>query len=348
MIKRLTLTNFRNHESFRVEPAAKNIVLVGPNGAGKTNILESISLLNGGAGLRHDAPVAMARFGTNNFAVVADLADGNTMTVHWENGMPGRRAKINGEFSILSELAHKLSILWITPREAMLFGDAPSDRRVFFDNMIAGFDTHHIGRTMRLSKLLSERAFALKNNPDPGWLSIIEENIAATAVAVADARMRWTTELSHFFKYSEIHLAGQLEKQLSDGIKPGDIELLYREYLLENRFLTADRQVINGAHRTDFLVLNLALGLYADKISSGQQKMILVRLIIANARLLCAKNPERPILILLDEADGHLDECARCELFDELNKIGVQVWLTGTEATTFASANAEIKNLDRI
>jgi len=343
MIKRLTLTNFRNHETLRIEPAAKNIILIGSNGAGKTNILEALSLLNGGTGFRKDAPTEMARFNQNNFAAVADLADGNTVTVHWEVGMPGRRAKINDEFSILSELAHLVSIIWLTPRENMLFSDAPSVRRAFFDNMIAGFDSHHIGRVMRLNKLLSERAFALRNNPDSGWMDIIEENITATAVAVADARVRWATEMSHFFEDGEIRPDGLMEPQLIDGIKPSDIELEYRRYLSDNRFLTAEKQVIDGAHKTDFLILNKLLRIYADKTSSGQQKMILGKLVIANAKLLAVKNPTRPIIMLLDEADGHLDAHARGELFRALDEIGAQVWMTGTDASTFKDAkNAEI------
>jgi len=348
MIKRLTLTNFRNHETLRIEPALKNIILVGPNGIGKTNILEAVSLLNGGMGLRKDAAPEMARFGQDNFAIHADLADGNTLTVHWSDGMPGRRAKLNGEFSILSELAHKLSILWLTPRESMLFQDSPSGRRAFFDNLISGYDSHHIGRVMRLSKLLSERAFALRNNPDPGWMDIIEENITASAVAVADSRVRWVGEMSHFLQAQPatgsfglllIRLDGLLEKQLTDGIKPGDIELEYMRYLSENRFLTADKQVINGAHKTDFSVLDARRGLSADRLSSGQQKMVLNKLIIANSKLLAAKNPDRPIIMLLDEADGHLDKAARQEVFSALDGIGAQVWMSGTDASAFKDAN---------
>ena len=330
MITKLTLTNFRNHESFRIETESRNIALIGPNGVGKTNVLEAISLLNGGTGLRKDTPAEIARYNTTDFAVNAELSDGNVLTIHWENGMPGRRAKVNGSFSILGELAHYVSIIWLTPREDLLFMDAPSDRRAFFDNLIAGFDAHHVGRTMRLSKLISERAFALKNNPDGSWLDIIEENITSVAVAVADARIRWARELANFFEDGEIHLRGLIEEQLLAGAYPGDIETSYKEYLAENRFLTADKQVIDGAHKTDFWVLNRALKRYADKTSTGQQKILLSKLIIANAELLAAKNPSRPILVLLDEADGHLDKAHRKALFAALEDTPAQVWITGT------------------
>jgi DNA replication and repair protein RecF len=336
MITSLTLTNFRNHETLRIR-AAGGVALSGPNGAGKTNALEAISLLSGSPGLRRAASADLARFGANEYAVAALLAGGTEVCVYWA-GAGHRRAKINGCFTPLSDLAGVLGIVWLTPAEDLLFASAPSHRRAFLDNLVSGFDARHAARAARLSKLLAERAYALKNGSDGLWLDQIENNIALTASAVADARVRYASELNHFFAAGEIMLSGMLEQKIMNGEKAGDFEDFYRKYLSENRFLSADKMTIDGPHRSDFAAMNRALSLPADKTSSGQMKLILIELVIANARLLNQKNPDKPLLILLDEADSHLDESARARLFGELGKVGAQIWLTGTNSSAFADA----------
>jgi DNA replication and repair protein RecF len=336
MITRLTLTDFRNHETFRVETGGKNVVLTGPNGAGKTNVLEAASLLNGGAGLRGAHSADLARFGAAGYAVAADISDGGGISVFWRGGSGRRAARLDGENAALSELSGRIAIVWLTPCEDLLFIGPPAARRSFLDNLAAGFDGAHIGRVSDLARLVSERAFALKNNRDDGWLALIENNMSALAVAVADARVRFVSELNHFLENGEIGLSGLLERKIMDGGKAGDFEDFYRNYLSENRFLVSDKQTIDGPHRSDFSVQNTLLGLPAAKTSSGQQKLILNGIAIANARLLSVKNPAKPLLILLDEADSHLDAAARMELFDALSKTKAQVWMTGTDAAAFS------------
>ncbi|MDR2268771.1 MAG: AAA family ATPase [Rickettsiales bacterium] len=347
MLEQITLTNFRNHKTLRLNTKKKNIVLFGPNGAGKTNVLEAVSLLNGGSGLRRAQSADLALFGSDEYAIAAAVVGGAELSVYWRAGMGHRKAKINGENAPLWGLSEHIGIVWLTPADDLLFVGPPSGRRVFLDNLAAGFDGAHAGRIARLSRLLSERAFALKNNRDDEWLDLIEANIASAAAAVADARVRFAGEANHFFEGGEIALCGMLENKIINGEKAGDFEDFYRRYLAENRFLVADKMTIDGAHRFDFSVMNQAVGLSADKTSSGQQKLLLNKLVIANAKLIKAKTPDRPLLILLDEADSHLDENAREKLFDELSGTSAQIWLTGTDLGKFSnipeSINLELK-----
>lgn len=337
MITRLTLTNFRSHNTFRLDTEGKNVVITGNNGSGKTNVLESVSLLNGGTGLRHALSGDLARFGTDNYGVAAELSNGTDISVYWNTIFGHRKAKVNGDAVALSELSKHICIVWITPAEDQLFLTRPHHRRAFLDNLVTGFDARHTGRTARLAKLLSERAFAIKTGRDNNWLDLIDTNITETASAVADARTRYAAELNHFFDCGEMSLSGILESKIINGEKAGDFENTYRNYLFENRTLSGDKMTIDGPHKSDFSVLNKTLGLTADKTSSGQQKLLLNRLVIANAKLLYAKNPETPLLILLDEADSHLDKNARQELFGALSKTNAQIWMTGTDSAIFSA-----------
>ena len=311
------------------------MTLVGANGAGKTNILEAVSLLNGGMGFRRATSGDIARFGTDGYAVAARLSDGTEMGVFSEGGAR-RRAKINGEAVPLSELSKHIVIVWLTPSEDQLFMDSPSKRRAFLDNLAAGFDDRHTGRAARLASLLSERAYALKHGHDSTWLDQIENNIVTAGIAVADARVRYAAALNGVFDAGEMGISGMLESRIIGGEKAGGIEDFYRNYMAENRFLTADKMTIDGPHRSDFSIYNKALDLSADKTSSGQQKLRLNRLVIANARLLFMKKPDLPLIVLLDEADSRLDKNARAELFAELSNANAQVWMSGTDAEVFA------------
>lgn len=344
MISTLTLTNFRNHETFRINTDSKNIALVGANGTGKTNVLEGISLLNGGTGIRHAQSSEIARFGTNNYAVCANLFDGNEISVFW-NGSGHRAAQINGERMPLSELAKQIAIIWLTPREDLLFLDSPSTRRTFFDNLVAGFDAKHIGYVSRLGKLLSERAYALKNTCDDDWLEQIEKNIASMATSVADARVRFISELNHFFDAGKVGLSGIAEKMLIDDEKTSSFEVFYKNHLSQNRFLVSDKMAIDGPHRTDFMVTNSGLNLPAAQTSSGQQKALLYRLIIANVNLIRARNPDKAIIVLLDEADGHLDKTSRETLLNELSGTNAQIWVTGSDRSAFDLLSANVCQL---
>lgn len=336
MIKSISLTDFRNHNICRVTThGRRNVIIIGPNGAGKTAILEAVSMLSGERGLRGAAMGEIARFdGDGGFSVFANLYDDTELAITFSNTDTNRRARIDGENSALSDLAKHIRIVWLTPKEDRLFVEGAAERRAFFDRLAAGFDPTHAGRIARFSKLMSERAFALKTGNDTYWLDALDTQIAGTAVAVAVARIQYAGELNYFLKSCAVSVDGMIEKMLINGMSAGDAERSYLEYLKQNRTIINDKMVIDGPHKSDFGVFNHKLKLPAHLTSTGQQKTALVDLILAHAKLIHTKTGKKP-LILLDEAAAHLDENARENLFQELGAADAQVWATGLDINVF-------------
>ncbi len=310
-------------------------------------------MLSGERGLRGAAMTDVARFdGAGGFSVFAALNDDTEISVTYNSGDANRRARIDGTVATLSDLATHLRIVWVTPREDRLFVDSASERRSFFDRLASSFDSAHAGRVGRLSKLLSERAFALKNGRDARWVDALDTQIAATATAVAAARIQYAGELNYFLKNCAVSVTGILEKMIID-FGAADAERRYLEYLMENRELSGDKMLLDGPHKSDFGVFNRELNLPANLTSTGQQKTALLNLILAHARLIHTKTGHRP-LILLDEAAAHLDGDARARLFRELGDADAQVWATGLDMGVFsdvpdaafvACADGEINNI---
>ncbi|MCL2629555.1 MAG: DNA replication and repair protein RecF [Alphaproteobacteria bacterium] len=341
MITTLTLTNFRNHKSLRVSVGgAKHIVLYGANGAGKTNVIEAISLLGSGSGLRRSELSELSGFGSvEGFGVHAELDSGDVVATACN--AERRAVKVNGQDSSFAELLRIVKPLWITPREDGLFYGAASDRRAFFDHLISGFSPAHAGRLSRMVKLISERAAAIKSGGDEGWLSAIEENLMQTASAVAAERVKYCGELNYFFKDNTITVAGWIEDRIIAGEPISEIENEYLKYLSENRALIGDRQIFDGPQKSDFKVASSSLGRAANLCSTGQQKSILLALALAHARLVAAVVGVKPI-ILLDEVVAHLDDGARARLFDELGRIDAQVWMTGVDSAKFEGLEEKV------
>ena len=346
MIETLTLTDFRNHSSSRIKTGgARNIVIIGDNGSGKTAILEAVSMFAGNGSLRGATTIEIARDnGSGGFAISAELSDGTALSVTWKAGDAHRRARIDNDAAPLSDLARHLRLVWLTPREDRLFVDGAADRRAFFDRLCASFDATHSGRCARLAKLLAERAYALKNGSDDNWLNPIEKHLAATAVAVASLRVKYSGEINHELSKDEnndsslITLSGWLEDRLSKGAAASDVEKEYLDYLANNRELIADKMNIDGAHKSDFGMFNSALNKPANMTSTGQQKLMLLSLMCAHARLIKTKTGTAPI-ILLDEVAAHLDKSARARLFAEFKNLDAQVWATGLDKGTFVSVS---------
>ena len=336
MIETITLTNFRNHKMCRVQTHGRhNIIITGPNGAGKTALLEAVSMLSGDRGMRGAPMTDIARFnGDGGFSVFARLNDDTELSVYYNSGDSNRRARIDGDAATLSDLSALLRMVWITPREDRLFTDSAAERRTFFDRLAASFDATHSGRVGRLAKLLSERAFALKNGRDSRWVDALDAQIAGTAVAVAAARIQYAGELNYFLPDCAITVSGTLEQMLIDK-NAATAEREYTEYLHNTRDLVGDKMVLDGPHKSDFGVFNNVLNLPAALTSTGQQKTVLLNLILAHAQLVHTKTRHRP-LILLDEAAAHLDSNARARLFNDLGATDAQVWATGLDANVFA------------
>ena len=336
MIKSISLTDFRNHCLCRINTENRhNIIITGPNGAGKTAILEAVSMLSGERGMRGASMTDIARFnGNGGFSVFATTTDDTDLSVYFNINDTNRRAKIDNENCALSELAQHISLVWITPKEDRLFIDSASDRRAFFDRLATCFNASHAGRTAKLSKLLSDRAYALKSGADSHWLDALDTQIAGTAVAVSVARIQYAGELNYFLKKCAISVSGIIEQMLIDGVPAGDAERKYLEYLRGNRCLVGDKMILDGPHKSDFGVFNNELKLPAHLTSTGQQKTALIDLILAHAKLVHTKTGKQ-ILILLDEAAAHLDTNAREKLFQELGDANAQVWATGLDVEIF-------------
>lgn len=335
MIQQITITDFRNHTTCRIETGQhKNIIITGPNGAGKTAILEAVSMLSGDRGMRGAPMNEIARFnGDGGFSVFATLYDDTDISVYFNSGDTNRHAKIDGENANLTDLAGKLRMVWLTPREDRIFVEGASERRSFFDRLAASFDSAHSGRIARLAKLLSERAFALKNGSDSKWLDALDEQIAGTSVAVAATRIQYAGEINYFLFDAAISVTGLVESKILTS-NAANAEREYLEYLKSNRVLVYDKMVLDGVNKSDFGVFNKELNLPANLTSTGQQKKTLINLILAHAKLIHTKTGAKPI-ILLDEAAAHLDTSARQRLFNELGDAQAQVWATGLDFETF-------------
>lgn len=336
MIETLTLTDFRNHTFGRINAAgARNIIITGPNGAGKTAVLEAVSMLSGDRGMRAAPMNEIARFGgSGGFSAHAVLSDDTEVAISYAPGDANRRARIDGDAAPLSGLAKILRIVWISPREDRLFVDGAAERRAFFDRLAAAFDAAHAGRVARLSKLMSERAAALRIGANDAWIDALDAQIAATAVSVSAARIQYAGEINYFLTSAAISVSGMVENLILEN-GAAAAEEKYLSYLRANRTLVADKMVVDGPHKSDFGVFNNDLHLPANLTSTGQQKSTLLNLILAHAKLVHTKTSHRP-LILLDEAAAHLDAAARARLFTALGASDAQVWATGLDVRAFA------------
>lgn len=354
MIKNLVLTDFRNHVSCRVETAGRhNIIITGPNGAGKTAIIEAVSMLGGDRGMRGAQMSDIARFGgSGGFSVFATLADDTDVCVHFNPGDTNRHAKIDGDNAPLGDLGSILRMVWLTPREDRIFVEGTAERRAFFDRLAASFDSAHSGRIARLAKLMSERAGAIKNMADAHWLDVLDEQIAATSVAIAAARIQYAGEINFFLTDYAVSVTGMVETLIMET-NAANAERKYLDYLKGNRTLVYDKMVIDGVNKSDFGVFNKKLNLPANLTSTGQQKTTLIALIMAHAKLVFTKTGHEPI-ILLDEAAAHLDADARRKMFQDLSSSHAQVWATGLDseifrdiddATFVACLDGEINNI---
>jgi len=356
-ITRLTLTDFRNHAALRLAPVGQLICLFGPNGAGKTNILEAVSLLVPGRGLRAQNFQVLARLdGTGSWAVAAEVETpegefrlGTSFERQvLEGEVHSRKVAIDGQLQKSSgALAAHLKMLWLTPAMDRLFMGPGSERRRFFDRMVASFNEAHAGHVAAFEKLMRERNALLQQpGADRTWLSTLETQMAEQAVAIAVARNEATGVLArHFasgaaqgpFPWGVLQLHGQIEELVSH--KPAvQAEDEYARILGDSRGADrAQQRTLSGPHRTDFSVLHGPKSVAAELCSTGEQKALLIGLVLAQARAACEVLGAAPIL-LLDEVAAHLDEARRRGLFAALRELGVQAWMTGTDENLFEEA----------
>ena len=359
-IRRLTLANFRNYRSAELAAeGGRPVVLLGPNGAGKTNLLEAISFLAPGRGLRYATldEVAFSE-GDGSWAVSAEIegalglvALGTGLDPPTDEGAPTRKCRIDREpVASAAAFADHLGILWLVPAMDTLFSGPASDRRRFLDRLVLAMDGEHGSRVNALERSLRSRNRLLEDpQPDGHWLDAIEHETAELAVAVAAARADavsrldaalaarrdWTAD----FPSAGISLDGWMEALLPNHAAV-EIEDRYRAVLKDNRARDAAAgRTLDGPHLTDLKVMYEAKGIDARDASTGEQKALLIGLILAQASLVAAQTAIAPVL-LLDEVIAHLDPQRRATLFAALQRLGAQVWMTGADPAAFADIAA--------
>jgi DNA replication and repair protein RecF len=355
-LSRLVLRDFRSYAHAELLLDARSVVLTGENGAGKTNLLEAVSLLSPGRGLRGAAYHEVSRAdGPGGWAIAATLETSNGPVRLGTGIEPGpdlplrsRIVRVDGQTaSSPSVLAQHLRILWLTPAMDRLFLEASSERRRFLDRLVMGLDPAHGTRVNAYEKALRERNRLLaENNLDPAWLGGIEEQMAEYGVAIAAARLETLARLrgaldaaedllgtGRPFPRAALVLDGMLECELENAAAV-DVEEGFRRHLSDMRARDAGAgRTLSGPHRTDLAVRHIAKDRDARLCSTGEQKALLIGIVLANARMLAARGLS-PVL-LLDEIAAHLDETRRAALFDEIVSLRLQAFMTGTDAGLF-------------
>ena len=335
-IRRIILDNFRNHRAVDIEAGNAFVVLVGANGCGKTNVLEALSLLAPGRGLRGAPLSEMARIdGPGGFTVLADLDDAR-IGIGTRPDRPDRReVRVNGALAPSSQLGEWLSILWLTPAMDRLFTEAASGRRRFLDRMVLALYPGHAAHSSRYDRALRERNRLLSGDPEPdtGWMDALEASMAEHGAAIEQARHDVLAELAILLANAPDSPFARAEL-LRDADLPPDADVLRAQW---RQGRAADRRAgrtLTGPHRADLTVLHAAKSMPAARCSTGEQKALLLCIVLAHADLVRARFGAPPVL-LLDEVAAHLDELRRTALFRQLAEMGGQVWLTGTDLAMF-------------
>jgi DNA replication and repair protein RecF len=337
-VARLSLTDFRSYADAIVAPGPGFVILTGENGAGKTNVLEAVSLLSPGRGLRGASLAEMARRGGGGgFAVAARMGEADIGTGTSEEAPDRRQVRINGAPASANSLSEYLSVLWLTPAMDRLFADAASGRRRFLDRLVLALDPGHATHAARYEAAMRARnkLLAEQGPRDEAWLTALEARMAEHGAAVAEARAAAVAALADRladapegpFARANLALEGGEEADLAQALALG-----------RARDAAAGR-TLSGPHRTDLEVTHLGKNQPAALCSTGEQKALLIGLVLAFADLVADRAGRRPIL-LLDEIAAHLDPLRRAALFERLAGSGGQVWMTGTEPGPFAGIGA--------
>jgi DNA replication and repair protein RecF len=354
-ISKLTLTNFRNYAALTIDLAPGAVVFSGDNGAGKTNLLEAISFLTPGRGLRRAPYADVAREGGDGgFALHARL-DGPDGQVEIGTGISGgdtageggRRVRINGAPARSAEdMLEWLRVVWLTPAMDALFTGPAADRRRFLDRLVLAIDPGHGQRAIDYEKAMRGRNRLLtEGSRDDRWFDAIETQMAETGVAIAAARAEMVRLLAAMidrlpdtgpFPQADIGLSGDLEAEIA-AAPAVDVEERFRRTLAEGR--ERDRaagRTLDGPHRSDLMVRHRPKAMPAELCSTGEQKALLVGIVLSHARLTGEMSGMTPIL-LLDEIAAHLDSRRRAALFSILEELNCQAFMTGTDAALFSS-----------
>ena len=372
-VTRLTLTDFRNYEKLRINAKIAPIVITGANGSGKTNILEAISFLTPGRGLRSAKLSDIKRIretenaidmACEGWSVAADILRGNeehkigtalqkvnkAETSEYFNTGDDMRVyerriiQINGQkVNQQAELGKYISAIWVTPQMDRLFLGGPQPRRSFLDRLVYAFDIEHAKRTANFEHLYRQLFQMLKNGlADKYWLQSVEAEMAALGVAIAAARRELIARLNTFILHEpddvfpdvRLELDGLIEKML-DSESALTTEDFYVEHLAKQRSFVRQNESVDGINRTDFKVFYKKKNMPAELCSTGEQKALLVSIILAQTKCQILDKGFAPIL-LLDEVTTHLDDIKRDALLEKIRQLNLQAWITSTEAQNFS------------
>ncbi|HEY6578471.1 MAG TPA: DNA replication/repair protein RecF [Rhizomicrobium sp.] len=356
-VTRLALTNFRSYERAELALTGRPVALAGANGAGKTNLLDAISLLSPGRGLRgaqlaeHTRKAPRAAGSHVLWAVSASIRrDGEsyeigTGLVPGNDGAEKRQVHLNGAPAQSSaDLGEIVQMAWLTPAMDRLFGDSASGRRRFLDRLVLGFDPAHARRSLRYEQAMRERARLLRLGPrDPGWLGALENEMAEAGIEIAAARAQTVERLNGelvrreqagAFPSAQLALVGETDRRVAEnGQRSAEDQ---RAALAGARLRDAEsRRTTVGPHLSDLVARHREKRMDARDCSTGEQKALLIAIVLANAWELARLHGGRAPLLLLDEIAAHLDQRRRAALFDEIVALGAQAWLTGTDVSLF-------------
>lgn len=340
----LALSHFRSHRAGRLALDGRPVAIWGPNGAGKTNVLEAVSLLSPGRGLRRAAAEEMVRrpegLGWKVSATLRSLWQMHEVET-WAEPDSGRQVRIDGKAATQLMLGHIARVLWLVPAMDRLWLEGADGRRRFLDRMAMSFEPGHAEQTLIYEKAMRERNRLLRDQTGDGaWYAALESQMAGAGVAIISARHRTVARLlaaqdgvETAFPRADLALADP------DGPLPGtEADLMALWSTGRRRDLAAGR-TLQGPHRADLAATYTAKGVPADQCSTGEQKALLISLILANARALAADFGAPPLL-LLDEVSAHLDSGRRAALYDEVCGLGAQAFMTGTGPELFAGLGA--------
>lgn len=353
-VARLSLTDFRNYAGLALDFAPGAVVLTGENGAGKTNLLEAVSFLSPGRGLRRAVLEDVARAGAaGGFAIHARIEGAfgeveiGTGTIGDNSEAAGRKVRINGAPArAADEMLEWLRVMWLTPAMDALFTGPAAERRRFIDRLVLAIDASHGRRALDYEKAMRGRNRLLADNSrDDRWFDAIETQMAETGTAIAAARVEIVRLLVAMierlpgdgpFPRADIALTGTLEEMVVTT-PAVEAEEAFRDMLARNRGRDrAAGRTLDGPHRCDLIVHHRPKAMPAQLCSTGEQKALLIGLVLSHARLVAELSAAAPIL-LLDEVAAHLDAGRRAALFSILEELGCQAFMTGTDPDLFSS-----------
>ena len=363
-LRRLTVTDFRSYDRASLSLDGRAVYLYGPNGAGKTNLLEAVSLLAPGRGLRHAPLVEIGRRMPGEAvgrawsvaAVLDDPDEGGDGDYRIGTGLesPGsvrRTVRLQGQTVPPARLSDQIRLVWLTPQQDRLFLEGPSDRRRFFDRLVHAVEPGHASAASTYEKALRERMRLLTEARDAGravdgaWLTALEAQAATSGAALSMARARTIVALQaeiegradRPFPQADLSLTGEWEQMALSGAPEADLQAKLVRALAVGRERDAGAgRALSGPHRGDLAVQHREKDRPAAECSTGEQKALLLNLVLAQAaRLSRAVSAPNPVL-LLDEVAAHLDAMRRAALFDEIEALGLQAFLTGTDEALFS------------